>query len=105
LFLTILNYFRQILVAFKYVVQSDWLIIVKNLELPYNVKLKTQVVTDRILSRYNTSAQNLSKINAMINPLVVESLTVITIHEEGIYYLYNFVPNNFIECDLDLKIA
>ena len=25
---------------------------------------------------HNTSAQNLSKINAMINPLVVESLTV-----------------------------
>jgi hypothetical protein len=40
LFLTILNYFRQILVAFKYFVQSDWRIIVKNLELPYNVKLK-----------------------------------------------------------------
>ena len=53
------------------------------------------------------SAQNLSKINAMINPLVVESLTVniITLHEEGIYYLYNFVPNNFKECDLDLKIT
>jgi hypothetical protein len=50
LFLTILNYFRQILVAFKYFVQSDWRIIVKNLELPYNVKLKTQVVTDRVLS-------------------------------------------------------
>jgi hypothetical protein len=24
---------------------------------------------------------------------------------EGIYYLYNFVPNNFKERDLDLKIA
>jgi hypothetical protein len=42
LFLTILNYFRQILVAFKYFVQSDWRIIVKKLELPYNVKLKTR---------------------------------------------------------------
>ena len=52
LFLTILNYFRQILVAFKYFVQSDWRIIVKNLELPYNVKLKTQVVTDRVLSGF-----------------------------------------------------
>jgi hypothetical protein len=44
----------------------------------------------------------------MINPFVVESLTVtfvIILHEEGIYYLYNFVPNNFKECDLDLKIA
>ena len=49
LFLTIFNYFRQILVAFKYFVQSDWLIIVQNLELPYNVKLKTPVVTDRVL--------------------------------------------------------
>jgi hypothetical protein len=29
LFLTILNYFRQILVTFKYFVQSDWRIIVK----------------------------------------------------------------------------
>ena len=29
LFPTILNYFRQILVAFKYFVQSDWRIIVK----------------------------------------------------------------------------
>ena len=38
----------------------------------------------------------------MINPLVVESLTVN--NEEGIY-LYNFVPNNFKACDLDLKIA
>ena len=57
---------------------------------------------------HNTSAQNLSKINAVINPFVVESLTVtfvIILHEEGIYYLYNFVPNNFKECDLDLKIA
>ena len=52
LFLTILNYFRQILVAFKYFVQSDWLIIVQNLELPYNVKLKTQVVTDRVPSGF-----------------------------------------------------
>ena len=50
----------------------------------------------------SSSAQNLSKINAMINPLVVESLTVN--NEEGIY-LYNFVPNNFKACDLDLKIA
>jgi hypothetical protein len=25
--------------------------------------------------------------------------------KEGIYYLYDFVPNNFKECDLDLKIA
>ena len=41
----------------------------------------------------------------MINPLVVESLTVNnTVHEE-IQYMYNFVPNNFKECDLDLKIA
>ena len=45
LFLTILIYFRQLLVAFKYFVQSDWRIIVKYLELPYNVKRKTQVVT------------------------------------------------------------
>jgi hypothetical protein len=52
LFLTILDYFRQILVSFKYFVQSDWLIIVQNLELPYNVKLKTQVVTDRIPSGF-----------------------------------------------------
>jgi hypothetical protein len=51
-FLTIFNYFRQILVAFKYFVQSDWLIIVQNLELPYNVKLKTQVVTDRVPSGF-----------------------------------------------------
>ena len=28
-----------------------------------------------------------------------------TLHEEGIYYLYNFVPNNFKECDLDLKMS
>jgi hypothetical protein len=28
-----------------------------------------------------------------------------TLHEEGIYYLYNFVPNNFKEFDLDLEIA
>jgi hypothetical protein len=52
LFLTILNYSRQILVAFKYFVQSDWRIIVKNLEMPYNVKLKTQVVTNRVLSGF-----------------------------------------------------
>ena len=52
LFLTILNYFRLILVAFKYFVQSDWRIIVNNLELPYNVKLKTQVVTDKVLSGF-----------------------------------------------------
>jgi hypothetical protein len=38
LFLTILNYFRQILVAFKYFVQSDWRIIVKNVELPLNIE-------------------------------------------------------------------
>jgi hypothetical protein len=68
LFLTILNYFRQILVALNYFVQSDWRTMVQNLELPYNVQLKAQVVT-------------------------------------GIYYMYNFVPNNFKECDLDLKIA
>jgi hypothetical protein len=36
----------------------------------------------------------------MINPLVVESFTL---HEEEIYYRYNFVPNNFKECDLDLS--
>ena len=52
LLLTILNYFRKILVALKYFVQSDWWIIVKNLELPYNVKLKTQVVTDRVPSGF-----------------------------------------------------
>ena len=52
MFPTILDYFRQILVAFKYFVQSDWLIIVQNLELPYNVKLKIQVVTDRIPSGF-----------------------------------------------------
>jgi hypothetical protein len=40
LFLTILNYFRQILVPFKYFVQLDRLIIIQNRELPYNVKLK-----------------------------------------------------------------
>jgi hypothetical protein len=27
------------------------------------------------------------------------------LHEEGIYYMYNFVPNNFKECDFDFKIA
>ena len=42
----------------------------------------------------------------MINLLVVESLTVnLTLHKEGIYYMYNFVPTNFKECDLDLKIT
>ena len=50
MFLDIFNYFRQILVAFKYFIQSDWRIIVQNLELPYNAKLKTQVVTDRVPS-------------------------------------------------------
>jgi hypothetical protein len=44
LFLTILNYFRQILVALKYFVQSDWRIMVQDLELPYNVKLKAQAL-------------------------------------------------------------
>jgi hypothetical protein len=52
LFLTILNYFRQIWVALKYFVQSDWWIVVQNLELPYNVKLKAQVVTDRVPSGF-----------------------------------------------------
>ena len=52
MFLTIFNYFRHILVAFKYFVQSDWLFIVQNLELPYNAKLKTQVVTDRVPSGF-----------------------------------------------------
>ena len=52
LFPTIFDYFRQILVAFKYFVKSDWLIIVQNLELPYNAKLKTQVVTDRVPSGF-----------------------------------------------------
>ena len=54
LFLTtsILNYFRQILVPLKYFVQSDWGIMVQNLELPYNVKLKTQVVTDKVPSGF-----------------------------------------------------
>jgi hypothetical protein len=46
LFLTILNYFRQNLVALNYFVQSDWRTMVQNLELPYNVQLKAQVVTD-----------------------------------------------------------
>jgi hypothetical protein len=36
----------------KYFVQSDWRIIAKNLELPYNVKLTTQFVTDRVLSGF-----------------------------------------------------
>jgi hypothetical protein len=49
-----------------------------------------------IMTIHNTFAQNLSKIDAMINPLVVESFTL---HEEEIYYRYNFVPNNFKECD------
>jgi hypothetical protein len=35
LFLTILNYFRQILVALNYFVQSDWRTMVHNLELTY----------------------------------------------------------------------
>jgi len=52
LFLTILNYFRQILVAFKYFVQSDWLIIVQNLELPYNVKLNDVKGTETDILRY-----------------------------------------------------
>jgi hypothetical protein len=43
---------RQILVALKYFVQSDWRIMVENLELPYNVKLKAQVVTDRVPSGF-----------------------------------------------------
>ena len=51
-FLTILNYFRQILVALKYFVQSDWRIVIHNLELPYTVKLKAQVVTDRVPSGF-----------------------------------------------------
>jgi hypothetical protein len=38
LFLTVLNYFRQILVALNYFVQSDWRTMVQNLELPYNVE-------------------------------------------------------------------
>ena len=37
LFLTILNYFRQILIGLKYFVQSDWRIMVQNLELPYKL--------------------------------------------------------------------
>ena len=41
----------------------------------------------------------------MINPLVVESLTVNnTTRRWNILYV-KFVPNNFKECDLDLKIA
>jgi hypothetical protein len=40
------------LVALKYFVQSDWRIMVQNLELPYNVKLKDQVVTDRVPSGF-----------------------------------------------------
>jgi hypothetical protein len=28
---------------------------------------------------------------------------LITLKEEGIYYLYNFVPSNSKECDLDLS--
>ena len=34
----------------------------------------------------------------MMNPL----LQLITLHEEGIQYLYNFVPNNFKERDRDI---
>ena len=52
LFLTILNYFRQIVVALKYVVQSDCRIVIQSLELPCNVKLKAQVVTDRVPSGF-----------------------------------------------------
>ena len=52
LFLTIFNYFRQNLVAFKYFGQSDWLIIAQNLKLPYNVKRKTQVVIDIVPSGF-----------------------------------------------------
>jgi hypothetical protein len=33
-------------------VRSDWRIMVQNLELPYNVKLKAQVVTDRVPSDF-----------------------------------------------------
>ena len=51
MFLTILNYFRQILVPLKYFVLSDWRIMVQ--KLPYNVKLKTQVVTDRVPSGFS----------------------------------------------------
>jgi hypothetical protein len=32
-------------------------------------------------------------------------LQLIILHEEGIYGLYNIVPNNLKEYDLDLKIA
>jgi hypothetical protein len=75
--------FRQILVAFKYFVQSDML---------YNhrtkpgtaIQCKTKdsschpnfLYLTIYYAIHNTSAQNLSKINAMINPLVVESFTV-----------------------------
>ena len=38
------------LVALNYFVQSDWRTMVQNLELPYNVQLKAQVVTDRVPS-------------------------------------------------------
>ena len=42
----------------------------------------------------------------MINPLVVESLTVNnTTRRRILLSVYYFVPNNFKECDLDLKIA
>jgi hypothetical protein len=44
--------FSTDLVAFKYCVQSDWMIIVYNLELPCNVRLKIQVVTDRVSSGF-----------------------------------------------------
>jgi hypothetical protein len=43
--MAILNYFRQILEALNYFVQSDWRTMVQNLELPYDVQLKAQVVT------------------------------------------------------------
>jgi hypothetical protein len=36
----------------NYFVQSDWRTMVQNLELPYNVKLKAQVVTHRVLSGF-----------------------------------------------------
>ena len=47
LFLTILNFFRQIW-QLSNIVQSGRMIIVQNLALPYNVRLKIQVATDRV---------------------------------------------------------
>jgi hypothetical protein len=41
LFYAVLKLFSQILVVLKYVVRSDWRIIVQNLEMPCNVKRKT----------------------------------------------------------------